>query len=86
MPNRVLDESRKNLWVGRIVLSGVDPLSDLGQDSRTAARAIASGAISMLRPEPSQDPSANQEIVNQAIDRDHVDADYQPMRRAARAA
>ena len=39
-PERVLDESWKDLWEGRIVLSGVNPRGNGGEDSGAPGGAV----------------------------------------------
>ena len=79
-PDRELDEPRENLRETTAELPSVDLAGDQPHNVGAAAWPVTAGAVRMASLEPSQDPGPVQKIVDQGIDRNQVDADFQPPR------
>ena len=79
-PNRELHEPGKYLRETAVELPSVDLAGDQPDNLGAAAWPVAARAVGMGGLEPSQDPGPVQEIVDQSIDRNQVDADFQPPR------
>jgi hypothetical protein len=82
-PDRVLNEPRKRPRKPAVELPGVDLLGNRVDDVSAAAGPVAGEAVGMVGPEPVQNASPVQEIVDQGIDGDHAAADLKPAAPAA---
>jgi hypothetical protein len=78
-PNRVLYKPREHLGEGRIKRTGVNLLCGEGNDVGAATWLVAAGAIGMSRFKSGQDPGSMQKIMDQRINRNELDADFEPL-------
>ena len=79
-PDRVLHEPRKYLWEAAVELPSIDVLGNQANDIGTAAWPVTAGTVKMGGLEPGQDPGSVQEIVDQGIDRNQLQPDFEPPR------
>ena len=77
-PDRMLDEPRKRLRKPGIELPGVDPLCHGIYYVGAAASLVAGCTIRMVGTESCQDAGADQKVVHQGVNGNHVAADLVP--------